>query len=101
MSDLVVCGEASTAVGALLYLEKTSPDIAIVDLSLSEGSGLDLIKAMKARAPDLAIVVLSMLDERFYAERTIRAGARGYVMKGETTSNIAAAIRDVSPSPSM
>jgi DNA-binding NarL/FixJ family response regulator len=95
LTDLRVCGEAPGVAEALQGIEDTKPDIAIVDLSLSEGSGLDLIRSIKTRSPDVAIIVLSMHDERFYAERTFRAGARGYVMKGETTSNIAAAIREV------
>lgn len=95
LPDLAVCGEAAAAAAALDDIEKLKPDIAIVDLSLKEGSGLDLIKRVKARAPDTATIVLSMHDEHYYAERTMRAGARGYVMKGEVTSDILAAIRDV------
>jgi DNA-binding NarL/FixJ family response regulator len=95
LPDLRVCGEAPGVVDALQGIEETKPHVAIVDLSLSEGSGLDLVRSIKVRAPDIAIIVLSMHDERFYAERTFRAGAKGYIMKGETTSNIIAAIREV------
>jgi DNA-binding NarL/FixJ family response regulator len=95
LPDLRVCGEAPSVVDALQGIEETKPHVAIVDLSLSEGSGLDLVRSIKVRAPDIAIIVLSMHDERFYAERTFRAGAKGYIMKGETTSNIIAAIREV------
>lgn len=95
LSDLRVCGEAAAAEQALAGIRATKPDIAIVDLALPEGSGLALIKSIKAAFPATAIVVLSMHDERFYAERAFRAGARGYVMKGESTSSIAAAIREV------
>lgn len=95
LTDLRVCGEASGAEKALEGIRATEPDIAIIDLALPEGSGLALIKGIKAEFPGIAIVVLSMHDERFYAERAFRAGARGYVMKGESTSSIAAAIRDV------
>jgi DNA-binding NarL/FixJ family response regulator len=95
LPDLIVCGEAATADGALEGIEIAKPDIAIVDLSLKEGSGLDAIKAIKARFPQLAVIVLSMHDEQYYAERTMRAGARGYVMKGEVTSDILGAIREV------
>jgi DNA-binding NarL/FixJ family response regulator len=95
LPDLTVCGEAATETAALEGIEACKPDIAIVDLSLKEGSGLDMIKTIKARFPDTATIVLSMHDERYYAERTMRAGARGYVMKGEVTSDILAAIRDV------
>jgi len=93
--DLVVCGEAESAQEALGYLGTLSPDLAIVDLSLKEGSGLELIKTMRVAHPDVAIIVLSMHDEKHYAERAIRAGARGYVMKRETTKKIIAAINQV------
>ncbi|MGD0191335.1 MAG: response regulator transcription factor [Rhizomicrobium sp.] len=95
LPDLIVCGEAATAEAALGGIGSQRPDIAIVDLSLKEGSGLDLIKNIKAEFPETAIIVLSMHDERYYAERTMRAGARGYVMKGEITSDILSAIREV------
>lgn len=95
LSDLRVCGEASGTEKALDGIRESKPDIAIIDLALPEGSGLTLIKNIKAEIPEIAIVVLSMHDERFYAERAFRAGARGYVMKGESTSSIAEAIRAV------
>jgi DNA-binding NarL/FixJ family response regulator len=76
-------------------MRASTPDIAIVDLALPEGSGLALVKKISTELPGIAVVVLSMHDERYYAERAFRAGARGYVMKGESTSSIAAAIRDV------
>ena len=95
LPDLTVCGEAAAPEDAIAGIATNKPDIAIVDLSLKEGSGLDLIKNIKAEFPTIAVIVLSMHDERYYAERTMRAGARGYVMKGEVTSDILAAIRDV------
>ena len=95
LPDLTVCGEASSAAAAVEGMEASKPAVAVVDLSLKESSGLDLIKTMKATLPDIAVIVLSMHDEQYYAERTMRAGARGYVMKGEMTSDIVAAIRDV------
>jgi DNA-binding NarL/FixJ family response regulator len=95
LPDLIVCGEASTLAAAIEGIEASKPAIAIVDLSLKESSGLELIKAIKSRFADTAVIVLSMHDEQYYAERTMRAGARGYVMKGEMTSDIVAAIRDV------
>jgi DNA-binding NarL/FixJ family response regulator len=95
LADMRVCGEAACSQEALEGVERVKPDVAIVDLSLKEGSGLDLVKNIKAHSSDTAVIVLSMHDERFYAERTIRAGARGYIMKGETTTDIVAAIRDV------
>jgi DNA-binding NarL/FixJ family response regulator len=93
--DLAVCGEAESVKQALDYLSKTSPDMAIIDLSLKESSGLDLIKTVKTAYPHIGMIVLSMHDERHYAERAIRAGARGYVMKRETTKKIISAIHQV------
>ena len=72
--DMEVCGEAEDLPGALDALESLKPDIALVDLSLKDGSGLDLIKDIKIRFPDFLILVLSMHDESFYAERVLRAG---------------------------
>ena len=95
LPDLRVCGEAEREERALEGIRASKPDIAIVDLALPEGSGLALVKRIRSEMPETAIVVLSMHDERYYAERAFRAGARGYVMKGESTSSIAAAIRDV------
>jgi DNA-binding NarL/FixJ family response regulator len=92
---LVVCGEAATAAEGVSGIASTKPDVAIVDISLRNGSGLDLIKTLKAMHPETAIIVLSMHDERLYAERSLRAGARGYIMKRETTRNVIAAIRQV------
>lgn len=95
LPGLRVCGEAASGDAALEGIRTTAPDVAIVDLSLPEGSGLSLIKSIKAEFSDIAIIVLSMHDERIYAERAFRAGARGYVMKGESTSSISAALREV------
>ena len=78
--DLTVCGEADDAPGALSRIAAARPDVAIVDLSLKAGSGLELIKQMKASHPNVAVVVLSMHDESLYAERALRAGASGYVV---------------------
>lgn len=93
--DLQVCGGAETAPEALQQIEKLKPDVAIVDISLKDGSGIELIKNIKAVDPRVEIVVLSMHDERLYAERALRAGARAYVMKRESTGNIIAAVRRV------
>jgi DNA-binding NarL/FixJ family response regulator len=93
--DLKVCGEAETAVDALEGVRQTEPHVAVVDLSLREGSGLELVKAVRNTSPDTAILVLSMHDERRYAERCIRAGARGYVMKAESATQVITAIREV------
>ncbi|MFN7990491.1 MAG: response regulator transcription factor [Thermoanaerobaculia bacterium] len=93
--DLQVCGQAEESVTALAEMLRDPPDIAIVDLTLKGGSGLDLIKDLTARLPSVRAIVLSMHEEVFYAERALRAGARGYVMKRESTSQIVAAIRQV------
>ena len=86
--DLVVSGQAEDVGDALAAITKDPPDVAIVDLSLKSGSGLDLIKDLRERLPKVAIIVLSMHEETFYAERALRAGARGYIMKRESTSQI-------------
>jgi len=93
--DLVVCGEAEDAPHALRDIAATKPDVAIVDISLKLGSGIELIKNLKAVNPNVAIIVLSMHDERLYAERALRAGARGYIMKRETAKKVITAIRQV------
>jgi DNA-binding NarL/FixJ family response regulator len=94
-SDLHVCGQAGTASKAILGIETLNPDAVIIDLSLAESSGLELIKHFKARYPNLGILVLSTHDESLYAERALRAGARGYVMKQAPTSEVMKAIRQV------
>ena len=93
--DLIVCGEAETAPMALQAIAATKPDVAIVDISLKDSSGIELIKNIKASHPRVAVIVLSMHDERLYAERALRAGARGYIMKRETTKKVIAAIHRV------
>jgi DNA-binding NarL/FixJ family response regulator len=93
--DLLVCGEAEDGAQALQAIGATHPDVAVVDLTLKTGSGLELIKDLKVACPKVAIVVLSMHDEMLYAERAFRAGARGYVMKRESTKNVVEAIRSV------
>ena len=93
--DMAVCGEAEDGAGAIKAIASSRPDIVIMDLSLKESSGLELIKQVKLRFPGPGIIVLSMHDERLYAERCVRAGARGYVMKRESTRRIVAAIREV------
>ncbi len=93
--DLMICGEADSASGALKIIEQTKPDVAIVDLSLNQSSGLELIKDLKIRYPQLQILVLSMRDESFYAERVLRAGARGYITKEEGTEKVIEGIRAI------
>ena len=93
--DLVVCGESEDAPHALQEISAARPDMAIVDISLKQGSGIELIKNIKRLHPGIAIIVLSMHDERVYAERALRAGARGYIMKSETAKKVIAVIRQV------
>jgi DNA-binding NarL/FixJ family response regulator len=93
--DLTICGEAASAEEALEKVEGLNPDVAIVDLTLGDMSGLELIKNLKALRPQLPILVLSMHDESFYAERCLRAGARGYIMKKEAIEAVEHAIRQV------
>jgi DNA-binding NarL/FixJ family response regulator len=93
--DLMICGEAASAEEALEKIESSTPDIALVDLTLGEMTGLELIKNLKTRLPQLPILVLSMHDESFYAERCLRAGAKGYIMKKEAIEQVEHAIRQI------
>lgn len=91
--NLHVCGEASSAAEAMQLLESQRPHLAIVDVSLKETNGLELTKTLKSHAPDLPILVVSMHDEALFAERALRAGAMGYVMKQEAGDKVATAIQ--------
>jgi DNA-binding NarL/FixJ family response regulator len=93
--DLAVCAQADTAHDGMKLIASEKPDVAIVDLSLADKSGLEMIKDIKTRFPKLPVLVLSMHDEQLYAERALRAGALGYVMKEEATENVMTAIRSV------
>jgi DNA-binding NarL/FixJ family response regulator len=93
--DLAVCGEADGAAEALEAIDRTRPDVAVVDLSLKDSSGLDLIKDIRSRAPDVLILVLSMRDDAFYAERALLAGAKGYITKEEGTQRVIEGLREV------
>lgn len=93
--DLEVCGEAADMADALKQVDATAPDLAIIDLSLSGGSGLDLIEHIKARNKNILMLVASMHDETLYAERVLAAGARGYINKQEAQESIIQAIRQV------
>jgi DNA-binding NarL/FixJ family response regulator len=95
LPDFEVCGEAETMDEALRGIVKTKAHAAVVDLSLKQGSGLELIKAIRENSPKTAILVLSMHDERRYGERCIRAGARGYIMKSEMVTHVITALREV------
>jgi DNA-binding NarL/FixJ family response regulator len=93
--DLVVCGEANDSAETINGITKARPDVALIDISLKNESGLELVKALASRFPHVALIVLSMHDEALYAERALRAGARGYVMKHETSKSVLASIRRV------
>lgn len=94
-SGFVVCGEADNEDTAFTMLAKTQPHVALVDISLRTTNGIELVKAFKLRAPATPIIVLSMHDEAFYAERALRAGAAGYVMKEHASEKIVQALRAV------
>jgi DNA-binding NarL/FixJ family response regulator len=93
--DLTVCGEAADASEALKLLGTLKPDLIIVDISLEGMNGIDLIKSIRTQQPRLAILVLSMHKESLYAERALRAGANGYLMKRESGQKLLGAIRQV------
>ncbi|MGD2218050.1 MAG: response regulator transcription factor [Gemmatimonadales bacterium] len=94
-SDLEVCGEAADVSEALDLIETAEPELAIVDITLKEGSGLELIKQIKLRYPAVRMLVLSMHDEKIYAERALRAGATGYLNKEEPADKVIEAVREV------
>jgi len=93
--DMAVCGEAEDTQQALKEIEATQPDIVIADITLKTTHGLELVKDLQVRRPSLPLLVLSMHDESLYAERVLRAGARGYITKQEATKRILLAIRQV------
>jgi DNA-binding NarL/FixJ family response regulator len=94
-SDLLVCGEAAEAAEALAKIPSAAPDVVLVDLSLAHSSGLELLKDLVIQHPSVWVIVLSMHDEMIYAHRVLRAGARGYVMKAESSQRLLLAIRQV------
>src|SRR5262245_41983173 len=93
--DIVCCGTAANVLDAQKAVDEDKPDLLLLDLRLGNGDGLDLIKLLKARFSGLRILVLSQLDETLYAERALRAGAHGYVMKEQATEEVLHAIRAV------
>lgn len=93
--DIEVCGEAGSSEKAFRQIEELEPDVAIVDISLEDAHGLDLVQNVRAQHPDIQVMVFSMYDEMVYAERAIRAGASGYLMKSEPTDDLIEAIRVV------
>lgn len=92
---LSVCGEADNIQDAMRLIEEHQPDVAILDITLRGSSGLELLKDLKARGIELNVLVLSMHDEDLYAERALRAGARGYISKNEASQEVITAIRSV------
>lgn len=94
-AEFRVCGQAGHPAEAVQVIERTRPALAIVDLSLGEGSGLRLIEELSSRFPDVMVLVVSMHDEILYAERTLRAGAKGYVMKSTASEKVIEALKCV------
>lgn len=94
-AGLEVCGEAPDAASTWREIERTRPGLVILDLSIPGSDGLDLIKSLRARHPETRILVISMHDEKTYAERVLRAGAQGYVHKQEPPATVVHAIREV------
>ena len=93
--DFEICGEAESSDAAEREIARLQPDLAVLDISLGGSSGFDLIRKLRADLPGMFIIMLSMHDEKLYAERCIRSGAHGYVMKRESSKRIISAIRDV------
>jgi DNA-binding NarL/FixJ family response regulator len=93
--NMTVCGDAPDAAEAMRGIRATTPDVVLLDISLAGTSGIDLIKDIKTEFEDLPVLVVSMHDESLYAERALRAGAMGYVMKHEPARTVKAAIQKV------
>jgi DNA-binding NarL/FixJ family response regulator len=94
-ADLSVCGEAEGAHTAFRAIETLRPDIVVLDISLSGPDGLDVLKEIRMKSGSLPVLILSMHDESIYAERAMRAGANGYIMKQEATEKVLVAIRRI------
>jgi len=94
-TDMEVCGEAEDVAGALALLKTARPDVAIIDVTLKKGSGIELVKRIRAHDGDVRVLVWSMYPEELYAERALRAGAQGYVHKGRSTLEVLVALRAV------
>lgn len=93
--DLEVCGEAGDVPGALALLTSVQPDLAIIDIALSNGDGLDLVRRIAERHTSVRVLVWSMYPEHLYAERALRAGAMGYLNKGQATHQVLDAVRAI------
>jgi DNA-binding NarL/FixJ family response regulator len=93
--DLQVCGDAESAAQALAAIKSACPDLVLADITMPGKSGLEFIKELQAQYPGVPVLVISMHDERIYAERVLRAGGRGYIMKSEGGEKVLEAIRQV------
>src|SRR2546423_15439492 len=93
-NEFVVCGETSTAAGAMALIRELGPDLVIVDIGLPGTSGIELTRTIRAEFPKLPILILSMHEEALYATRALRAGAMGYIVKQDAIDNIAAALHE-------
>jgi DNA-binding NarL/FixJ family response regulator len=93
--DLKVCGGVASAPQALSAVEELQPDLVIVDISIEGTNGIELMKCIRARYPSLPVLIVSMHDENIYAERALRAGARGYIMKAAPSEKVIEAIRRI------
>jgi len=94
-ADLTVCGQGEEAYQSLRAIREARPDLVLVDISLKDSDGIELLKELKAQVPELPVLVLSMHDEKLYAERALRAGAHGYIMKQEVSDRLLTAVRTV------
>jgi DNA-binding NarL/FixJ family response regulator len=93
--DLEVCGAAGSTAEAFHAVEEHQPDVAVVDISLEDGHGLDLVQNIRSQYPDVQVIIFSMYDETVYAERAVRLGASGYLMKKEPLDELVRGIRAV------
>src|SRR5436853_1962634 len=93
-SGFSVCGEASTAVDAMVAIRELKPDLVVVDIGLPGASGIELTKTIRSELPNIPVLILSMHEEALYATRALRAGATGYIVKQDAIDNIAAALRE-------
>ena len=94
-ADLVICGQAEDRLQALRLIPKVEPDLAIIDLTLKNANGLELIKDIRSQFPKVRMLVVSMHDELLHAQRALRAGASGFIAKGEATEHVVHAVRQV------
>ena len=93
--DLLVCGEAEDAPEAMRAIKRQKPDMVVTDISLKTTNGLELIKDIRAQYPNIPIVAISMHEECYYAERALRAGAKGYITKQQAPKEVVVAIREI------